>query len=356
MNKLTIGLTHGDINGVGYEVILKAFDNEDLLDLCTPVLYGSPKAAIYHRNACGLQTNFNVITAAAEAQERQLNLLNCFGEKELQIDFGKSSAEAGQAALTALQRATADLKDGRIDALVTAPINKQSIQGEGFHFPGHTEYLEAELGEEGADKALMVLMSGALRVALVTTHLPVAQVAQAITEEAITEKLRLLHQSLQRDFLLSAPRIAVLALNPHCGDGGLLGTEETDIIAPAVARCFEEGIPCFGPYAADGFFGSDMHRHFDAVLAMYHDQGLAPFKALAMGKGVNFTAGLPSVRTSPDHGTAYDIAGKNQAAPDSLREAIYAAIDIVRHRADYDEAHANPLKKLYHERRDASER
>lgn len=356
MNKPIIGLTHGDINGVGYEVILKAFDNEDLFDLCTPVLYGSPKAAIYHRNACSLQTNFNVIASADEAAEGQLNLVNCFGEKELQIDFGKSNAEAGQAALTALQQATADLKAGHIDALVTAPINKQSIQGEHFHFPGHTEYLEAALGQEGEDKALMILMSGALRVALVTTHLPIAQVAQAITEEAIEEKLRLLHQALQRDFLLSAPRIAVLALNPHCGDGGLLGTEETDIIAPTVARCFEEGIPCFGPYAADGFFGTDMYRHFDAVLAMYHDQGLAPFKALVMDEGVNFTAGLPFVRTSPDHGTAYDIAGKNQASPASLRQAIYAAIDITRHRADYDAAHANPLKKHYHERRDASER
>ena len=356
MERLTIGLTHGDLNGVGYEVILKAFDNEDLLDMCTPVIYGSPKAAIFHRNACGLQTNFNVISSATEAKEGQLNLLNCFGDEELAIDFGRSSAVAGRAAFVSLQRATADLKSRQIDALVTAPINKHSIHSAEFPFPGHTEYLEQQLGVEGSDQALMILMSEQMRVALVTTHLPISQVASHITEQAVGAKIRLLHHSLCRDFLLSAPRIAVLSLNPHNGDEGLMGEEESTAITPAIREAYAEGIHCFGPYAADGFFGSGAYTHFDAILAMYHDQGLAPFKALSMGAGVNFTAGLPFVRTSPDHGTAYDIAGKNQADPSSLRQALYAAIDITRRRAQYDAAHAHPLLKQYHEKRDAGER
>lgn len=355
MDKPIIGITQGDTNGVGYEVILKVFADEGMLDLCTPVIYGSPKAAIYHRNACSLQTNFNVINAAEDAKAGQVNLVNCFGDQELKIDFGKSTPEAGRAALISLAKASTDVRDGKVDAIVTAPINKHSIQSNEFQFPGHTEFLEQHFAEEGGH-ALMILMNEHVRVALVTTHLPVSQIASSITQEGIVEKLQTLHRSLQRDFALTAPRIAVLALNPHCGDGGLIGTEEQDIIGPAVAQAFELGVRCFGPFAADGFFGAGSYSHFDAVLAMYHDQGLAPFKTLAMDSGVNYTAGLTIVRTSPDHGTAYDIAGQDKASPASMRQAIYSAIDICRNRRRYDEATANPLRKQYHDKRDDSDK
>jgi len=354
MQKIKVGITHGDINGVGYEVILKAFAQEEMLELCTPVLYGSPKVAIYHRNAIGSQTNFAMVQSAAQLRDGQLNMVNCFGEQELKIEFGKATPESGHAAFVALERAVEDLSAGKVDVLVTAPINKQVIQGEGFHFAGHTEYLQERVGQ--GSEPLMILMNEGLRVALVTTHLPISKVAAAIKREAIEQKLKILHQSLRRDFAIDNPRIAVLSLNPHCGDGGLLGTEEQTEIQPAIANCFNHGIRCFGPYAADGFFGSGNYRHFDAVLAMYHDQGLAPFKALAMGDGVNFTAGLPIVRTSPAHGTAYDIAGKNVADETSFRQAIYTAIDVFRNRQRYDQAHANPLRRQYYEKRDDSDK
>lgn len=355
MERPIIGITQGDINGIGYETILKAFSNEDMFSFCTPAIYGSPKAAIYHRNACSLQTNFNVINSIEDAQEGQLNLVNCFGEQELKIDFGRPMPEAGRAALISLAKAAADARDGKIDALVTAPINKHTIQADNFKFPGHTEFLEQHFAIPGG-QALMILMNEQVRVALATTHLPVSRIAQSITQEGLVAKLHTLDQSLQRDFALTTPRIAVLSLNPHCGDGGLLGTEEGDIIAPAIKQAFDEGVRCFGPFAADGFFGAGSYWHFDAVLAMYHDQGLAPFKTLAMDDGVNFTAGLSIVRTSPDHGTAYDIAGKNQASPLSMRHAIYQAIDIRRNRQRYDQAHANPLRKQYHDKRDDSDK
>ena len=354
MQKLKVGITQGDINGVGYEVIFKAFENEEMFGLCTPVVYGSPKAAIYHRNNCGLQMNFNIVPTASEARDGQLNMVNCFGETELKIEYGKATQEAGSAAITALERALKDLGEGKVDVLVTAPINKNTIQRENYQFPGHTELIEKRLGN--GQKALMILFSRSLRVALVTNHLPVSQIAPHITKELIMEKLDILQRSLCRDFSIANPRIAVLSLNPHCGDSGLLGTEEKDIIQPAIVESFKKGIRCFGPYAADGFFGSGNYLHFDAVLAMYHDQGLAPFKALAQDEGVNFTAGLPVVRTSPAHGTAYDIAGKNQADASSMREAIYAAIDIVRNRHRYDQAYANPLRKQYYEKRDDSDK
>lgn len=354
MKRPIIGITQGDLNGIGYETILKTFSNEDMFDFCTPALYGSPKVAIYHRNACSLQMNFNVVSSIDEIQEGQLNLVNCFGEQELKIEFGKATPEAGRAALIALAKAAADARDGKIDALVTAPINKNTIQADDFKFPGHTEFLEQHFAEPGTH-ALMILMNERLRVALATTHLPVAHIAQAITQECIVEKLRTLNRALQRDFALTTPRIAVLALNPHCGDGGLLGTEEQDIIVPALKQAFDEGVKCFGPFPADGFFGAGTYVHYDAVLAMYHDQGLAPFKAIAMDDGVNYTAGLSIVRTSPDHGTAYDIAGKNQASPLSMRHAIYQAIDIKRNRQQYDKAHANALRKQYHDKRDDSD-
>ena len=351
--KILVGITHGDINGVGYEVILKLFSEPMMLELCIPIIYGSPKVATYHRKAMELTTNFVTIQKADEAVEGKLNLVDCL-EEEVKIDFGQPSAESGKAALAALERAMVDYRERLFDVLVTAPINKATIQGNGFHFPGHTEYIQERVGE--GREALMILMNDVLRVALVTTHLPIRDVAQAITKEAVMQKIRIFHEALRKDFNVSNPRIAVLALNPHAGDGGLLGTEEKDIIRPALQEMEKDGVFCFGPYAADGFFGNRTYEHFDGVLAMYHDQGLAPFKALAMDEGVNYTAGLPVIRTSPAHGTAYDIAGKGIASEDSFRQAIYVAIDVFRNRQREKEAHANPLRKQYYEKRDDSDK
>ena len=300
-----------------------------------------------------MQTNFSIIDKAEEAKPGRLNIIATFPE-EVKIEMGVSSKEAGEAALKALDRAMTDYRSDLYDVLVTAPINKNNIQSNMFKFHGHTEYIEHCLGE--GKQALMILMNGPLRVALVTTHLPIKEVAQAITKEGIVAKAKILHESLRRDFRVSCPRIAVLALNPHAGDEGLIGTEENDIIIPAINELEEAGIQAFGPYPADGFFGSGAYTNFDAVLAMYHDQGLAPFKALAVEEGVNFTAGLPVVRTSPDHGTAYDIAGLCQADPTSFRHAIFSAMDIYRNRANYDEPFENPLPKLFHEKRDEGEK
>ncbi len=344
-NKIKIGITHGDINGVGYEVILKLLEDNRILELCTPVIYGSAKIANYYRKGMEMQQiPFNQIADAADAQDEANNIINVVGE-DIRIDPGQSTPEAGAAALAALERAVDDLSSGKIDALVTAPINKHNIQGDGFRFPGHTEYLEAR-GGEGA-RSLMILFNDRLRVALVTTHLPVAEIAPAITRERIAEKLRIFSESLVKDFSCSHPRIAVLALNPHAGDGGVIGKEETEIIIPALEQARKEGVNCYGPYPADGFFGAEQYRRFDGVLAMYHDQGLAPFKTIAMEGGVNFTAGLPFVRTSPDHGTGYDIAGKGEASEESMRQAVYAAIDIVRSRRNHADAHRNPLRRQY---------
>lgn len=354
MKKIKVGITHGDINGVGYEVILKTFENAEMLELCTPIVYGSPKVATFHRKAIGSPTNFTVKNHAKDAEEGVLNIVNCFGDEEVKINFGQSTPEAGASALTSLECALEDYRQGLIDVLVTAPINKNNIQSEQFHFPGHTEYIEDKVGD--GNKSLMILMNNQMKVALVTTHLPISKVAASITPSLLEEKLNILNHSLKRDFLIDNPRIAVLALNPHCGDEGVIGTEELDIIKPTVDKLFEQGVRCFGPYAADGFFGSDNHIHFDAILAMYHDQGLAPFKALSMDEGVNYTAGLPIVRTSPDHGTAYDIAGKGIAHEDSFRQAVYAAIDIARHRMAHDEAYAHPLKKQFYAKRDDSDK
>ena len=340
---IRVAITHGDTNGIGYEVILKTFADPEMFELCIPIVYGSPKVASYHKKLLGLQTNFSIIDKAEEAKPGRLNIIATFPE-EVKIEMGVSSKEAGEAALKALDRAMTDYRSDLYDVLVTAPINKNNIQSNMFKFHGHTEYIEHCLGE--GKQALMILMNGQLRVALVTTHLPIKEVAQA----------KILHESLRRDFRVSCPRIAVLALNPHAGDEGLIGTEENDIIIPAINELEEAGIQAFGPYPADGFFGSGAYTNFDAVLAMYHDQGLAPFKALAVEEGVNFTAGLPVVRTSPDHGTAYDIAGLCQADPTSFRHAIFSAIDIYRNRANYDEPFENPLPKLFHEKRDEGEK
>lgn len=351
--KVRVGITQGDINGVGYEVILKTFSDPTMLELCTPVIYGSPKVAAYHRKALELATNFSIISSAAEAEENKLSIINCTGD-EAKVEFGKADAESGKAAFMALEKAMEEYKAGLIDVIVTAPINKHTIQSEDFAFPGHTEYIEQKLGD-GA-KALMILMKNDFRVALVTGHVPVSRIASSITKELIEEKMTIFNASLKLDFGIEAPRIAVLSLNPHAGDEGLLGTEEQDIIIPAIEEMKGKGIFCYGPYPADGFMGSDAFTHFDGILAMYHDQGLAPFKALAMDEGVNFTAGLPVVRTSPAHGTAYDIAGKGIASEDSFRQAVYVAIDVFRNRQFDKAARSNPLRKQYYEKRDDSDK
>lgn len=349
MNKLKVGITHGDINGIGYEVILKALENEGILELCTPVIYGSAKIAGTYRKNLGMEEiPLRRIDSAANAVDGANNIVNVIPE-DVRPEPGVASPQAGQAALAALECAVADLKAGDIDVLVTAPINKANIQSENFKFPGHTEYLEAASDEPGA-KALMILCNERMRVALVTTHLPLSKVPSEITKSSVLTKLEMFNRSLQRDFGVHAPRIAVLSLNPHAGENGLLGTEERDEIEPAIAEARQRGILAFGPYAADGFFGAGRFVKFDGILAMYHDQGLAPFKTMAMESGINFTAGLPFVRTSPDHGTGYDIAGSGEASEESLRTSIYAAIDIWRNRQRYDEAHRSPLRKVYREK------
>ena len=350
---IRVAITQGDTNGVGYEVILKTFSDPAMFELCTPIIYGSPKIAAYHRKALNLETNFSIINSAEEARDGRLNILTCFDE-EVKVELGQPSEEAGQAAYKALDRAMTDYRAGLFDVLVTAPINKATIQSPGFHFPGHTEYIETSVGD--GNKALMILMNESLRVALVTTHLPIKDIAKAITKETIIEKATIFHKSLKRDFRISNPRIAVLSLNPHAGDNGLLGSEEQEVIKPAIDELEKQGIQAFGPYPADGFFGSTAYDHFDGVLAMYHDQGLAPFKTIALESGVNFTAGLPIVRTSPDHGTAFDIAGEGKADENSFRQAVYTAIDVFRNRQNYDEPLQNPLPKLFHEKRDDSEK
>ncbi|MBO5549072.1 MAG: 4-hydroxythreonine-4-phosphate dehydrogenase PdxA [Prevotella sp.] len=351
--KIRVAITQGDTNGVGYEVIFKAFEDPMMVELCTPIIYGSPKVASYHRKALNIETNYSVINNAQEARGGRLNLL-AYDNDEVNVTLGSPSAEAGQAAFKALDRAMTDFRSGLYDVLVTAPINKSTIQNPDFHFPGHTEYIQTSLGE--GKKALMILMNETLRVALVTTHLPIKDVAKAISKEAIIERAKIFHEALRRDFRISCPRIAVLALNPHAGDDGLLGSEEKDVIIPAINELAAQGIQAFGPYAADGFFGAGTYERFDGVLAMYHDQGLAPFKTIALESGVNYTAGLPIVRTSPDHGTAYDIAGQSRADANSLRQAIYTAIDVFRNRQNYDEPLQNPLPKLFHEKREDSDK
>ena len=350
--KIRVGITHGDINGVGYEVILKTFSDSTMLELCTPIVYGSPKVAAYHRKAMDIQTSFTIINNADDAQDGKLNILSCT-EDELKVELTKATPEAGKAALDALERALKDYREGDIDVLVTAPINKHTIQSDSFHFPGHTEYIEERVGDD--NKALMILLKDDFRVALVTGHIPVKDIAATITKELIMEKMEIFHRSLKQDFGIGCPRIAVFSLNPHAGDNGVIGTEEAEVIIPAMKEMIAKGVQCFGPYPADGFMGSGNFCHFDGILAMYHDQGLAPFKALAMDEGVNFTAGLPIVRTSPAHGTAYDIAGQGIASESSFRQAIYLALDVYRNRMMEAEIHARPLRKQYYEKRDDSD-
>lgn len=342
--KIRIGITQGDSNGIGYEIIIKTLVDARLLDFCVPVVYGSTKAMSYYRKLLNADPlTYNSITITGDINPKVVNIVNCISE-DLRVEPGKSTPEAAQAALRALQTAVADLKRGKIQALVTAPFNKQNMQqSAGFNFPGHTEFLAKSFD---AQEHLMILLSDVMRVGIVTGHIPLAKVPESLSKELILKKIQLLNHSLRRDFGVTRPRIAVLGLNPHAGDGGILGKEEEEIISPAVAEAEKQGILAFGPYAADGFFGAASFRRFDAVLAMYHDQGLAPFKALSFHAGVNFTAGLKVVRTAPAHGTGYDIVKAGTALPDSFRESIYAACDILRHRKEFDRLTANPLKPL----------
>ena len=351
--KIRIGITQGDINGIGYEVIFRTFENNEMFDLCTPVVYGSPKLAAYHLKVLELDIAYNAVERTDDIQDGKLNIINCNSD-DVHIELGIATKESGEAAYQALERAVKDYQDGIIDLLVTAPINKNTIQNDDFHFPGHTEYLQERLGD--GKKSLMILCSEGLRFAIATSHLPLRDVPAAITPELLEEKLTIFNQSLKEDFNIDAPKIAVFSLNPHSGDNGLLGKEEIDVIIPTIEKMSREGILCYGPFGADGFMGSGKYTAFDGILAMYHDQGLTPMKLLAMSNGVNFTAGLEAVRTSPAHGVAYDIAGKGCADENSFRQAIYTAIDIYRNREFYNEARRRPLRKLYFEKRDDSNR
>ena len=344
--RLKIGITQGDTNGVGWEVILKIFADNRLTELFTPVIYGSSTAAAYYQKRLNdvEPMKFVVVDSAERAQQGRVNLVEC-GAKELSVTPGKPSKVGGEAAAAALNKAIEELKAGAIDAMVTAPIDKEMIQSEAFSFTGHTEFLAKELEGE----PLMIMTSELMRVGLATIHVPVAEVAQSLSKELIVERINQINDSMRQDFGVVRPKVAVLALNPHAGDGGLLGAEEQEIIKPAIVEAYEAGVLAFGPFAADGFFASGQFKNYDAILAMYHDQGLAPFKTLTPN-GVNFTACLAEVRTSPDHGVAYDIAGKGVADEQSMRNAIYEAIDIVQRRREWAEWNANPLQHFEREK------
>ncbi len=345
---IKIGITHGDINGIGYEVIMKALADDRITELCTPVIFGSAKLIGYYRKVLGTDSfSANQITTAEKARDGAVNLVNITSE-ELKVDMGRPTEESGKAAFLSLQKGVEALRRGEIDALVTAPICKQCIHSEEFAM-GHTEYLQRQFGGED-DRALMILFNDVMRIAVATTHLALKDIPGTITQKLVAEKIEDLHKALTQDFGIDGPKIAVLSLNPHAGDGGLLGNEEAEIIAPAIKEATAKGILAFGPFAADGLFGSGSWRLYDGILAMYHDQGLAPFKLLAGDNAVNFTAGLPVIRTSPDFGTAFDIAGANKADASGMRTAIYAAIDLLRTRRRHLRAAANPLRKSYVER------
>jgi 4-hydroxythreonine-4-phosphate dehydrogenase len=342
-DKPILGITVGDINGIGLEVILKALNHKKVLDLCLPVIYGSSKVVSYHKNIVALdELFFQGQRSADRLAHDKINVVNCWQEN-VNITLGKPTDPGGKYAQLSLEAAVRDLRAGLIDALVTAPIHKKSMQMAGFTHVGHTEYLTKEFG---LSDSLMLLASDALRVGLVTAHLPIRSVANAINKEVIIRKLNILNDTLKIDFGFERPTIAVLGLNPHAGEEGMLGDEEEKIIRPAVIECKKSGMMVFGPFAADGFFGSGQFNKFDGILAMYHDQGLIPFKALTFGSGVNYTAGLPCIRTSPDHGTAFDLAGKNEADPSSFLQAMFTAIDIHRNRKEYFDLRENAVRKV----------
>lgn len=337
--KIKIGITQGDVNGIGLEVILKTLMEPGITEICTPVLFSSQKTVSYYRKVLGLEEfNFNPIRDFGQFSNKKANVFICY-EEEVNIEMGKPTELSGKYALLSLEKATQALLNNQIDVLVTGPIHKHNIQSPEFNFPGHTEYLGAKLGGE----PLMLLCSDELKVAVVTGHIPVKDVASKISTEKVYQKINQLHKSLKEDFGIRKPKIAVLGLNPHAGDNGVIGTEDKDIIIPAVQKAFNENKMVYGPYSADGFFGNGTYKKFDGILAMYHDQGLVPFKTLSFNNGVNYTAGLNYVRTSPDHGTGYDIAGKNIANETSFKKAIYTAIDVYKNRNLFREINENPL-------------
>lgn len=338
-----MGISHGDVNGISYEVILKTLLDNRIYEVCTPVLYGSAKVAAYHRKALNLPPqNLNLIKSVDEATHKKAYLINCISD-EIRVELGKSTPMAGESSFAALQRSVADLKEGKLDALVTGPIDKHNIQSETFKFPGHTEYLESQFP---GTASLMLMVNEVMKIGVVTGHLPLKEVPGKLNQEIILHKLKIMNSSLMEDFKVRKPRIAVFSLNPHAGDSGLLGDEEERIIIPAIKSARDQEILAFGPFPADGFFGAGSYAKFDGILAMYHDQGLIPFKALSYEGGVNFTAGLPIIRTSPAHGTAYEIAGKNEASENSFRHALYMACDIIKNREEYKILTANPLKSI----------
>lgn len=337
-DKIIVGISIGDINGIGIEVILKTFADKRMLEFCTPVLFGATKVVSYHKKALGLDVPVHGITALNKVAHNKINILNIWKD-DVAVEFGKPTKIAGDFAFKSLEAAVHHLKENKIDLLITAPINKENIQSEFFKTPGHTEFLEENLEGE----SLMILMTDELKIGLITGHIPLSKVAETITPELIQKKVNLMYNSLVKDFGVTKPKIAVLSLNPHCGDKGVMGKEDDELIAPTLKELQNEGKLVFGPYAADGFFGSKTYKQFDGILATYHDQGLAPFKALSFGNGVNFTAGLSHVRTSPDHGTGYEIAGKNKANASSFKEALFTGIKIVKTRKEYLENTKNPL-------------
>ncbi|MEE9348562.1 MAG: 4-hydroxythreonine-4-phosphate dehydrogenase PdxA [Flavobacteriaceae bacterium] len=336
---IKVGISIGDLNGIGVEIILKTFSDIRMLEFCTPVLFGSSKVISFHKNALDINTPIHGVTDIDKLLDHKLNLYNIWKD-EVSIQLGEADKEIGKYAFLSLKHAVTALKDGKIDVLVTAPINKDTIQSDDFDFKGHTEFLEANLEGE----SLMILMTNELRVGLITGHLPITKVAEAITPKLIEKKVAIMYQSLINDFKIRKPKIAILGLNPHCGDNGVIGDEDDAIVRPTIEKLFAKGQLIYGPYAADSFFGSESYKNFDAVLAMYHDQGLAPFKTLSFGKGVNFTAGLNRVRTSPDHGTAFEIAGQNKANESSFKEAVFQAIAIFKNRKEQAFLTENVLK------------
>ncbi len=338
-DKIKVGISIGDLNGIGLEVILKTFDDNRVLEFCTPIIFGSNKIISYHKKALNIKTPINGIEQIQRALHNKLNLVNIWKENVL-IELGEATEVSGKYAFKSLESATDALKKGHIDVLVTAPINKHNIQSDRFNFKGHTEYLEANSSGE----SLMILLTDKIKLGLITGHIPIKDVAKTITPELIKKKVEIMYQSLIQDFNIEKPKIAILGLNPHCGDNGVIGTEDDEIVKPVIDEIQRSGKLVYGPFASDSFFGSQSYKDFDAVLAMYHDQGLGPFKTMSFGKGVNFTAGLDFIRTSPDHGTAYEIAGKNIANHSSFREAVYTAIDIFRRREQYKDLLENQLK------------
>lgn len=341
MSAIKLAITQGDINGIGYEVILKTFSDARMFEHCTPILYGSTKVASYHKKLLGQQhqdLTFNAIHDARQAQEKKFNVINLVND-EVKIDIGKSTEVAGELSRMALESACEDLKNGAVDVLITAPINKKNIQSADFDFPGHTEYLSSKFN----GKSLMMMVCDRIRIGIVTNHLALKDVPAAITHDLLMEKIQLMHDSLKRDFGIPMPKIAVLAIDPHAGDKGVIGTQDQTVLKPTIDEAMEKGILAYGPYPSDGFFGSSEFSKFDGVLALYHDQGLIPFKLMSFTEGVNYTAGLPIVRTSPAHGTAYDIAGRDKASEQSFRAAVYLACHVLRNRKEYDELTQDPL-------------